>query len=551
MKRRDFLKFTSTGLAVVAVGSMADWPAFWRGSQAHASSFGLDRLELEMVAVDAEMVDGIPVPMWAFKIDDDDHEGEGMEHHITAARIPGPALVALAGDRIRLRITNSIAGTRTHRFAIPGVTLTVNGTQMDSVVVPHDDRVDIEFTAPAPGTYMYLDPENAPINRMMGLHGVLVSMANPVGNNTPYLSPTSNIQKLFNDLGTAPHFSPGNPWDMARNTIWVFNVIDSEKFGDVAESATALPSSTFMTFVGGNRFLPDYFTINGKSGFFGAQHSHHSDEMDVVHDTDDGRIIIANAVYDMQSNVSFKGTVGQPMLVRTLNAGNMWHSPHIHGTHVFPLSHNNIMRPAETFPKLETNLFMIDTWALEPGGIKDVLHPFTIPPDIPVDADVVGGGRKAWPPVDERFPLVYPMHDHNEITNTAAGGNYPHGITTHWQIDADFDPTDPATGVILIDRADLRVKTGQLVVEGRFTVASPSDSDPLFLHLHAGGASGPMITGSIRVGTDGRFRFRGRALKALGRRFVTLMHHGHSDDNGNGDDHVVVHAVRTVPLRLR
>lgn len=528
MKRREFLKFSATGLTVVAVGSMAEWPVFWKGSQAHASTLTLDRLDLDMVAVNAEMVTGVTVPMWAFKI----RSHHDHPHSITVPRIPGPAMVALAGDRIRLRIRNRIEGSRVHKFALPGVMLLVDGDEVDSVVAPFDETVDVEFTAPNPGTYVYLDPENAPVNRMMGLHGVLVVLPNPVGNNTPYLNPTSNIQKLFNDLGTASHF-PGAPWDSSRNTLWVFNVIDSEKCSLVANSSTAISSSHFTQIAGQGRFLPDYFTINGKSGFFGAQHHHHSEGLpEDEHGGDSNVLSLASGVFDLQSNISIRGTVGQPMVIRTVNAGNMWHSPHIHGNHIFSLCHANYLNGQR---RLLSNVTMLDTWGLAPGDIHDVLHPFIQPPDIP---------PAAWPPQQELFPLVYPMHDHNEITNTAAGGNYPHGITTHWQIDAPFDPADPATGVILVDRAELRVKTGQLVLEGRFTVPSPSDSDPIYLDVHAGDAEGPVIFGRVKVGTDGKFLFRGRALKAITSRFVTLMHHDEHHEH-------VVHATRTVPLRLR
>jgi hypothetical protein len=94
-----------------------------------------------------------------------------------------------------------------------------------------------------------------------------------------------------------------------------------------------------------------------------------------------------------------------------------------------------------------------------------------------------------------------------------------------------------ATGVIVIERADLRVKTGQLFVEGHFTVPN------VVLDIHAGGNDGPSITRNVRVGADGRFSFRGRALKALASRFITMMHHDPADPS-------LVHASRTVPLRL-
>ncbi len=461
-----------------------------------------------MCAVDAEMVDGVLVPMWAFTV-------RGTDHTTMAGgpRIPGPVLVALEGDRVRLRIGNQVGQGGAHGFAIPGV--------VDAVTIAAGEEVDIEFTAPAAGTYMYLDPLNAPVNRVMGLHGALVVLPDPVGNNTPYGNPSGSVQRLFDDLGSAAHF-PGNPWDPMRNAVWMLNVIDPDKCA-LAASAGAVDPSAFLA-----DFTPQYFTLNGKSGFFSAQHGHHSEGLP---GHEGGGIAFPDPLFDLQSNISLRGTVGQPLVIRSLNAGLMTHAPHIHGNHIYPLSHANALDDSR---QVLTNLTMLDTWLLAPGDIKDLLHPFITPPDIPPNFwERVAAGSN-----EELFPLLYPMHDHNELSNTAAGGNYPQGIATHWQIDGGFDPLDPATAVITVDKAELQVKTGRLLVEGRCSVPG------LTLDLHAGGGSGPQISSQVQVDGDGRFGFRGRALKALASRVVTLMHH-------DPQDAATVHAVRSVPLRLR
>lgn len=509
MNRREFLRFSSTGLAVVAVGSMADWPAFWRGSQALASSLDGGFVELDMCAVDAEMVDGVPVPMWAFTLRGTDHSTM-----LGGPRIPGPVLVALEGDRVRLQVRNAVGQGGAHGFAIPGV--------VDALTVPADDQgVEIEFTAPTAGTYLYLDPLNAPVNRVMGLHGALVVLPNPVGNNTPYGSPTPRVQQLFDDLGSAEHF-PGNPWDPTRNAVWVLNVIDPDKCAQAA-GTVALDPNAFLS-----GFTPQYFTLNGKSGFFSAQHGHQSMGMAGDH-TAAGWF--PDRLFDAQSNISLHGTVGQPLVIRSLNAGLMWHAPHIHGNHVYPICQANYLAGGR---QVLNNLTMVDTWQLAPGDIRDLLIPFIAPPDIPDNF----WQRAAAGTNQELFPLLYPMHDHNEISNTAAGGNYPQGIATHWQIDAPFDPLDPMTAFITVDRAELQVKTGRLLVEGRCSVPD------ILLDIHAGGANGATINDRIQVDAEGNFRFRGRALKALASRVVTLMHHDPLAP-------ATVHALRSVPLTLR
>lgn len=506
MNRRDFLKFSSCGLTFVAVGSTM--PLLMQGNAAFAQTSS-SRLELDMVDVLAEMVDKVQVPMWAFKISDSSTIGSADLKG--QARIPGPALFAIEGETIRMRIRNRIENNQKHAFAIPGV--------VETEELGFDERQEIEFTAPKAGTYLYYDPTNAPVNRVMGLHGVLVVLPNPVGTNTPYSDPTANIQALFNDLGNPAKGFPGHPWDSDRNAIWVFSVVDPVKnaLAAASTSGSGLNASTFL-----NGYLPQYFTINGKSGFFSAQHHHDASAEEHTHAPD-------RFDFDLQANISIRGRVGQPMLIRNVNAGLMWHSPHIHGNHVYELAENGTLR---------NNLFMLDTWTIPPMHRKELLLPYIMPPDIPAQREVIdlagnGTGRLAWPPQDEKFPLLYPMHDHNEISNTAAGGNYPHGMATHWQIDGDIDPH---AAVIQIEKAEYRVRSGQLILQGR------SSTPDITLDVHPG-HNGP-VAGLMKVDANGRWSFRGRSLRALAERTVTVMHHDPSNPQ-------IVHASRTVPLTFR
>jgi hypothetical protein len=370
--------------------------------------------------------------------------------------------------------------------------------------------VEVEFTAPAAGTYFYLDPFNEPVNRVMGLHGVLMVLPLSLAANTPYSNPTANVQRLFNDLGTpgwspelgSEHF-PGHPWDVDRTWIWVFNTVDPDKHEalDLLEPGSLMPAAEFT-----ENYLPRYFTLNGKSGFFAGGHS--PDDAEHVHR--------GLADYDLQRDIAPFGNVGQPALIRALNAGLATHSLHPHGNHFYLLAENGVVRD---------NLWWIDTWSLEPLGRKDLLLPFIQPPEIP---------PLAWPPEDELFPLQYTMHCHTEMSQTAAGGNYPHGAITHWQIDG---PMDPADAVIMVDQADLRVRSGTIVLEGRCSTPE------ITLHLHPGDGSEPAVA-EFAVDPEGRWSFRGRGGRFLASRQATIMFHEH----GAPDE---LRATRTVPLRLR
>jgi hypothetical protein len=248
----------------------------------------------------------------------------------------------------------------------------------------------------------------SPINRVLGLHGVLIVMPRvPVGGNalTPYRNPTPAVQQLFNDLGNSAHFpAPGKPWEPERTNIWVFSEIDPN-YNDLALQGQQINPGDFN-----RNFLPRYFTINGRSGFFSAE------------DNDN----------------SLVGMAGEPRLIRNVHVGMDTHSPHIHANHGYLLAVDGTV---------EENVFWIDTWTMLPGERKDVLYPMMPPPDIPADtwARLKNGtsqegfdGNPRHPGPDpitglprKGFPMAYPMHDHQEITQTAAGGNYPQGMIVH------------------------------------------------------------------------------------------------------------------------
>jgi hypothetical protein len=487
VRRREFLRFGSCGLAAVTFGT-AGLPIFLRGGRALAAPLS-GAVPLTLIEADAEMVDGTLVYSWAF-------DGPA------GPRIPGPLILATEGERVRLEVRNEIPHGGAHGFAVPGV--------VESGPIPHGETVPVDFTAPAAGTYLYLDPFNAPVNRVMGLHGVLLVVPPPVGHHTPYSRPTPKVQRLFDDLGSpgwsagrgSAHF-PGHPWDPDRTWIWLFHTVDPDKNAlldpEQPGSVSTLAAAQFQ-----EGYLPRYFTLNGKSGFFAA--GHHPDDAEHAHH---GPL----PEYDLQVDIAPFGNVGQPALVRTVNAGLATHSLHPHGNHHYLLAENGTVRD---------NVWWVDTWTLPPLARKDLLLPFIRPPEIPAPA---------WPPVDELFPLQYTMHCHVEMSQTAAGGNYPQGAVTHWQIGGDVDPND---AVILVDRAEIRVRSGRLLLEGRCSTPG------IVLDLHPGDGSAPAVA-EFPVGDDGRWRVQGRALAFLASRTATVMFH-------EGDR---VHTSRTVALRLR
>lgn len=354
MDRRQFLKSGLVGIAVVTADSALQLPLFLT-RQARSAIF-MPTVNLTMKPALLELVDQRVVFVWAY----DDGRGP---------RTPGPVIFATEGQTVQVRITNALP--EPHAFAVPGV---VNS----GPIAPGQTRA-ISFRAPPAGTHFYLDPLNAPVNRVLGLHGALVVL--PAAGNTPYSIPTPSVQQLFNDLGKPPAF-PGQPWTPARTFIWIFNQIDP-RFNAQAQAGQTINPAVFQ-----QTFLPSYFLINGKSGFFSS----------------------------FDHDIEPTGFIGQPALIRNLNAGLVTHSPHMHGNHVYQLAINGIV---------QSNVILLDTWSMLPTDRRDILLPFVRPPDIPV---------AAFPPREEKFPLMYPMHCHTEMSQTSNGGNYPQGLITHWEI---------------------------------------------------------------------------------------------------------------------
>lgn len=388
MNRRDFLKTGMAGLALLSLktlGCSSSDPAY-RGTT----------FNLNISAALFEMIDGRKVFMWSF------HDPQ------SAPRMPGPVIQVTEGDAVRISVTNTLE--ENHAFAIPGVA--------DSGIIAPGATAVVSFTAPAGGSYLYFDPLNAPVNRVLGLHGAMIVL--PKTGNTPYSIPTSAVQQLFNDLGTTAHFprhalTPAG-WQRERSRIWLHHQIDPVFNNQaLADFQAGRPSTVSAADMNAN-FLPRYFTINGKAGAFS---SHAPD-------------------------VVLTGRIGQPMLVRILNSGLFTHSNHIHANHIYVTSVNNVV---------QDNVFTLDTFTIKPLDRIDWLVPFIRPPDIAGDPntrlrDLIPNelaltieGPNGSPGVPQS-PLVFPMHCHVETSQTAAGGNYPQGTVTHFEFLGDIDGVD-------------------------------------------------------------------------------------------------------------
>ena len=374
MKRRQFLQLGAVGTTAALL--MPATSGFARDTR--------NNFSLIIKPATASMIDGTEVYVLVYCLD-------GLTPHAE--------LRVIEGDPITVSVINNDVAP--HGFAIPGIPAAA------IAMIEPGNTGTVIFLAPGGGSYLYVDPYKAPLNRVLGLHGALIveplDGTTPAGSPTPFSrhEQTPQIEAFFDALGGDSEPFPGekwNPGDPDREKLWLFSQTDPTLNARIKAGQSVNPDSVV------DNFLPRYFTINGLSGF-DASHVHD----DYLAGTSPaGRIIP-------------KGKQGQPCLIRTMNAGLATHSVHIHGNHCMECSETDDFGANVR----ETHVYERDTWMLAPLGRIDMVLPFQRPPDIP---------RNKWPPRDEAFPLKYVMHCHYELSQTAGGGNYPQGAVTHWEM---------------------------------------------------------------------------------------------------------------------
>lgn len=502
MKRRDFVKVGTTGLAALVVGSKMPWlmanPAYAAVPVTTVNfriTDAIKHMGTDQTLIDSAPGSGLPpIPLtgnnaqcyfWCYKDD-----------HFASPDCPGPIIFTTTGTSVQFIVTNDL--TEPHSLAIPALKFTTGAIAPGATVVK-------KFTPRAAGTYLYYDNLNAPVNRVMGLHGAFIVMpkAARAGHKfTPFTTPPKNIQALFDDLGTAAWW-PGLSWQEAdpatdtpafRQYIWLLHQASPRLFEEVGLFSQANPGQLYPPAQFIQKFLhdpldpnnpvgpdghpannvPQFFTISGQSGHFSHNNPY----------------ICPNS------------RVGEPCIIRILNAGLWLHSTHIHANHVFVLSHNNKF---DVVPGFNDNPIWIDVYTANPLDTYEWLVPYMRPPDVPNNLGIgrddlevnlsvdpapipdygTGGnptpaGVTTWPPVQEldfhipkvgeriandqqgnpidlsvhMSPLCFPMHDHSEPSQVSQGGNYNMGMISGLNFTGDRKGAGPGeAGVITFEMA--------------------------------------------------------------------------------------------------
>jgi FtsP/CotA-like multicopper oxidase with cupredoxin domain len=178
--------------------------------------------------------------------------------------------------------------------------------------------------------------------------------------------------------GKSNQLYSGSP-TFAEQKFWIFNDIDPNLNSAVQRNAT-VPTT----------FTPRYFTLNGMTSLPPKA----PNEGDLT----------KNAMKNLDTRL--QGSIGHRTLLRILNAGMCSHSVHAHGNHMEWLSERGVVRP---------QVWKKDVFNLRNNlGKLDLIYPFEPPPD-------------AYPTVTTG---MYPMHCHDEMSQTCGGGLYLFGAMT-------------------------------------------------------------------------------------------------------------------------
>ena len=305
-----------------------------------------------------------------------------------ASFFPDRTIVAEEGSTVRLRVHNRL--TKPHELRVDGVA----GTGP----IAAGATATLSFEAPPAGTYVYHDPGGGSVERILGLHGVLVVVA------------PSDRWRL----------APGRA-EFERQWVWLCQDVDPVWAARARAGQVIDPEATPP--------VPRYFMLNDRSGFRSLAVSDDAADARAAHE----ETLPAGSAREVDvrtfSRPEAGSNVGTGQLIRLVNVGAVVHQMHFHGNHVW-----TVRRNGEDFPRTAGRVdaeghAVLQQWEdvveLDPMNRKEIVLPVRRPPEVP---------DRTWDARAEDWD--YPMHCHAEPSQTAAGGLYPGGLVSHWTLAA-------------------------------------------------------------------------------------------------------------------
>lgn len=297
-----------------------------------------------------------------------------------ASLYPRRTILAEEGATVRLRVVNHLQQEHS---------LSVQDVPSAQVSVPPGQSRELVFTAPAPGTYIWSDGLRAPVERVLGLHGVLLVV------------PTQDRWRVA--AGSVP---------FERQWLWICHDVDPS-WGQLALDGRVVDPVAQPA-------VPRYFTLNDRSGY--ASLGVTTDEAANTRAHEDA----LPSGWPRRTSVrdpEAPGRAGQ--VLRLVNTGVAVHQLHFHGNHVWSFRRQNVELSRSQAVLDGLGRVDVQQWEdvieLDPMARADIVLPVKRPPDV-VPA--------VWESRDGDWH--YPMHCHAEMSQTAGGGAYPGGLVGGW-----------------------------------------------------------------------------------------------------------------------
>jgi FtsP/CotA-like multicopper oxidase with cupredoxin domain len=329
-----------------------------------------------------------------------------------ASYFPQRTLIAETGSTVSILLHNNLSQPHELRFHGVRGAATAGGPRGDvsSGIVNPGQRKEVKFVAPAPGTYVFSDPGNEPVERTLGLYGALVVI----------------------DPRFAWRLSPTGA-EFERQWLWLCHDVEPNWARIASKGQTVNPATTPA--------VPRYFTLNDYSGFQALALT--TDEVFNEHREEDTLPSGFPRETDVRnfSASPQPGSVRTGQLVRMVNAGIVDHQLHYHGNHVWTVRANGLDFPRSGGRVSPAGDVILQQWEdtvqLQPLETKEAMLPLRRPPEV-ID-EVWDARTEDW---------KYPMHCHAEPSQTAAGGLYPGGLMSDWVLAAKPIPEPGLPGTV-------------------------------------------------------------------------------------------------------
>ncbi|MFP5367595.1 MAG: multicopper oxidase domain-containing protein, partial [Actinomycetes bacterium] len=323
-----------------------------------------------------------------------------------ASCFPDRTLIAETGSVISILLHNNLSQPHELRFHAAG---SASADVTSGTAAPGETRL-LEFDAPPPGTYLFSDPGNQPVERTLGLYGALVVI----------------------DPQDAWRLSPGGV-EFERQWLWMCHDVEPNWARIASTGQTVDPLAAPA--------VPRYFTLNGYAGFQSLalttdkEFNEHREE-DTLPSGHPRQTDVRNFSASPE-----EGAVRTGQLVRMVNAGITDHQLHYHGNHVWTVRANGLDFPRTDGRVSPAGDVILQQWEdtvqVMPLERKEAILPVRRPPEV---LDEVWNART--------HDWKYPMHCHAEPSQTAAGGVYPGGLMSDWVLAAGPVPEPGLPGTV-------------------------------------------------------------------------------------------------------